>query len=230
MRIKDMLRYHALYAPDDGSSGGGDDGDTGDTTADAGQTPQYVTQEAMAEQFKGLQDGLFSMVRKMIPQKTESPNTPAPTKSEAKPDGQQMADLQAQIDFLKGAPKGLSQDAQDAMFDLYRAQKPDDPAEWFASKSKLFAMEPTVKPEAKPNQQSPAVDAATPKATDAHEVDANDVTQWSAEDYARQFSLKAKVPHNRYDVRNREFYREIRRSAERKMAQTRIQLGGRKDS
>ena len=212
--------------------------DTGETLqADAGQSPQYVTEQAMQENFKSLQDGLFSTMRKMLTQKPAAQQKEAPSKSETpqNQDAQTLADMQAQIDFLRGAPQGLTQDAQDAMFDLYKAQKPDDPAEWFESTSRLFATAP-IAPEVKQQetqtqqtQHPPASNSGAPKATSAGEVDANDVTKWSQEDYNRQFSLKAPVPHNRYDIRNREFYREIRRSAERKMAQTKISLGGRKD-
>jgi hypothetical protein len=224
MRFKDMLQYQALYAPDDGSGGGGDTGDTGAPAADAGQTPQYVTQEAFTEQFKSLQDGLFSMVRKMN-QSPESPKQPAPQqKSEpAKPD-QQLADMQARIDFLEQAPKGLAPAQQKAMFDLYRVQQPEDRAAWFESTSKLFALEPAVKPE-NVNQPAPASDAGAPKSTSANETDPSNVTQWSKEDWERQFALKAPVPHNRYDIRNREFHREVRRNAEKHMANTRIALG-----
>mgnify|MGYP006173773451 CR=1 FL=1 len=85
------------------------DGNSGVNDGDAGQAPQYVTQESFTEQFKSLQDGLFSMVRKMN-QSPESPKQPAPQqKSEpAKPD-QQLADMQARIDFLEQASRTYQQ-------------------------------------------------------------------------------------------------------------------------
>jgi hypothetical protein len=73
-----------------------------------------------------------------------------------------------------------------------------------------------------------ASNAGAPLHTSAGQVNPRDVTQWSHEDYERQFQLKAAVPHNRYDVRNRAFHREVRLSAEAAMARTKIQLGGRK--
>lgn len=73
----------------------------------------------------------------------------------------------------------------------------------------------------------PASNTGAPMATSAGQADPSNVTQWSTEDYERQLQLKAPVPHNRYDIRNRAFYREIRLNAERHMANTRIGLGGR---
>lgn len=216
------------------------DENTGDTpgeqtAGDAGQQqqqtpdPQYVT----ADQFKDMQDSLFSMVRKMSTQQPAPPKQPDPKRSDKPADaqGQELADMRAELDFMKMAPEGMPTDSKSAMFDLYRVQQPaaEDAAAWFEKTSRLFKSQEMAQVKPQDNstpQPPPASDAGAPKATSANETDPNNVMNWTEEDYSRQFNLKAKVPHNRYDVRNREFYREVRRNAERQMANTKIQLGG----
>ena len=137
---------------DENNSGEG----TGDgNSGDAGQAdPQYVTQEAMSEQFKSLQDGLFSMVRKMTSQSAQpQPQAPVPpakaAKAGAAPDpvnyvtAAQFEDSQLESKFLRQVPESLAPAQREALLSLYKTAKPEDSADWIAENAKLFAQAPT---------------------------------------------------------------------------------------
>jgi len=136
--------------PGESGTGDGDSGDGGDdTAADKTQAdePKYVTQDALDSSLKSFQDGLFSMVRKLVSdQKPKGETgrrparaTPAAKKTDdAKADdhgddatAREVALLRDEMRFRDSIDGlGLGKAQRERMWKLYRADQPDDPEAW----------------------------------------------------------------------------------------------------
>jgi hypothetical protein len=216
---------------DDGTT----EAQTGEQQAgDAGQQPKYLTEDALDAKLKGFQDSLFSMVRKMSGaaptsekrQESKQQRTEPTTKAPTEDVHQRLAAIESKERFLEAvADLGLNKAQMAKARRLWDAEAPSDVNVWAKEVRDLFGAggDSVQTQNAEPEQKAVSRPPTPPAGTTAGDAGA-DVTRWTHEDYERQFALKAKVPSNKYDIRNREFYREVRRRAEASMLGTRIQL------
>jgi hypothetical protein len=119
--------------------------------------------------------------------------------------------------------------ARESLVREIAAQKPDDLvafARSWAEGMGFAQVDAAATPAAKPTPQNgrPQSDAGTPAVTTQGERSPNPLT-WTSEDYDAYFRQHAKVPSNKYDVRNRDVYRAIRRMTEAQLANTEIYIG-----
>lgn len=209
-------------------------GETAASAADSGKS--YVTPDQLQDFGKNLLGDIRKTVAGMLktqPAKTES--KPKAEPSQADSGGDEIAKLRADLEASQQREKfreaaadlSLSKEQRRLLEKLASVDKPDNLPEWLVEQAK--ALGPAAADQSKetatmPDKRRSATDVP---ATAGHTPGApgDNVLSWSKEEYDRQFALKAKVPANKYDIRNREFHREIRRRAEAEMSKTSIYVG-----
>lgn len=216
-----------------------DDTKTGATQGDAGQG--YVTADQLNETLTSFRDGLFGMMRGEL--KKLQPSQPSEqTRSESKPEtGKKQSDtppqiqqMQAELEAMKlrtsfaelAADAGLSKEQRSRLEKSFMAEKPEDPASWLAEWTPVLGKtEAADQPVEKAEQmRKPTSTAPVPKGTDAGEA-SDSVLKWSKEDLRRDMEVKAPVPNDPFDIRNKPYYQELRKRVHAQLAKTRVYIG-----
>jgi len=151
-----------------------------DDTAEE-SVPAYVTQDALEASLKSLQDGLFSMVRKLATdqkargesrrssgadrdaKKTSADRSEAPGKADSNT-ADEVAQLRAEMRF-RDAIDGLnlSRAQRQRLWKLHQADQPDDPEEWARAEADALGW---LKPEEKPKPKKAETTTMTPTGDD----------------------------------------------------------------
>jgi len=163
-----------LLEDEPGESGTGDaKGDDANKSADdtaEGNAPAYVTQDALDASLKSLQDGLFSMVRKLASDQKargESKRSSGVDRTDAKKTSadksetsgnvdsntaDEVAQLRAEMRF-RDAIDGLnlSRAQRQRLWKLHQADQPEDPEEWARAEADELGW---LKPKETPKQKN----------------------------------------------------------------------------
>lgn len=204
-------------APEGAAASEGDKGDA--------DQPSYVTQEQLGtvieEKLKGATDAMFGMVRKMTADASSKPADPKPEAKPATPDEtaaairQELDELKAQRLFDRTVPADMDAKERATLERLFVAENPEDPAAWLATE---------LTGRATPTTPNPAPGHLAPKGAPPAGDTSSDILTWTPEDYAREYEAKAAEPQNKYDIRNKPFYSEIRKKAQARLKDVKILL------
>lgn len=203
--------------PVDGAPPAGSNGDA--------DQPSYVTQEQIGavieEKLKGAMDSMFGMVRKMTADAAPKPADPKPDAKPPTPDEnaaairQELDEIKAQRLFDRTVPTDMDAKERATLERLFAAESPEDPAAWLATE--LTGRAPPTTPNPAPGHLAPK---GAPPAGDT----SSDILKWTKEDYAREYDAKAAQPQDKFDIRNKPFYSEIRKKAQARLKDVRILL------
>lgn len=209
---------------------------TGENQSAADSGASFVTPDQLADFGKNLMGDIRKTVAGML--KTQPVNPEPKPRAEAKTrDGDsESAQLRAELEQMKAREMfrdaasdfSFSKEQSEMLRQLASIEKPENLSEWLSEKAKVFGSPKESAPPTQTATMAEKTRSATDTPAPAGHTPSNpgdDVTRWSPEEYQRQFQMNAPVPSNPYDIRNRSYYKEIRKRAEAQMARTSVWIG-----
>ncbi len=222
-------------------------GEPGVPPAPADQSSGYVTEAA----FAGFKNDMFGAMRGMIAdgfkQLANGQNSPTPTPSapgpapqpEPKPAASQNESVEARLErielensfFRHSANHQLTPGQRDTMSRLFIADRPANPSEWIAKEMGNLGIgggqpgnpNPHVQQPTPPAQRPSPQPAGSPAPTAAG-TPPTDLLDYTNEDMAHEFNMKAPHPENHLDVRNKPYYQDIQGRMKRSLARKKVIL------
>lgn len=204
----------------------------GDDTGDADQSTP-LTADAMRGMLDEWKNGMFAMARKIAEdtasKATETQADPEPPIDPDPKDGgdeaavlrREMRNLQREMQFNSELAKhqaSLDPREVETLTRIFKLERPADPVAWLQAE---LESRPTPK---QPQTPDPAPGHPAPKGAQPLGDTSADILTWTREDYDREFQTKAPYPANKYDIRNRPFYADVRRRAEARLKDVEVDL------
>lgn len=195
---------------------------------------QAAVDAARAEERTKTQNATWAEARRKYERQPESPKQATPAASAATTESSQSGDFDQQFtqrlaveSLVHGiASHGLSAAQADAIKTLYKAENPNDVAEWVKQKVSDLGFVKTPVPTAQPAQSSatptpaaaptptqPTTAAPAPVGSSSPTALPSDVLRWSKDMRDAYLRSKAPVPHDLHDRRNRGAWREVAKMA-----------------
>jgi len=191
-----------------------------------------VTKEAFEDAFKGMSDGLFSTVRKMLGdslkdfKQSAAPETPSKKQSPAPDAGleeltRRMDEMKLDSDFdravqgldLQGKKRALARD-------LYGKDLPDNPADWAKEISEMFGIKPDDTQSSPAQEPSrPGAGSPAPARTGATPTKIRD---WTVADRNAWLKSKGVDPSKMNLMKNKPVFKELTERYEAELAEDRV--------